>query len=198
MPITMREAMDQYFDKLMKKAKDRGYPCLRDSPFDCERKFELFLDRKTPEGNYGYWTPKLQTTAVDFSEVEAFLGGPLHPDLKDYYQTYWFADGIGGTVPCLWEEDGVDPKDWYTHDIDFGLDNVIPGRELRDLKSGVYYGEDFPGYISFGGDGCLSVCFNNKTGEVVLDDWVDFGKFRKLADNLPTLIASLDPEPMYF
>jgi len=69
MPITMRQAMDQYFDKLMKKAKDRGYPCLRDSPFDCERKFELFLDRKTPEGDYGYWTPKLQTTAVDFSEV---------------------------------------------------------------------------------------------------------------------------------
>ena len=49
------------------------------------------LDRE----GYAEWLPVLQDEPIMFEDLESELGFKIHPDIKQYFTTYWFMRLVG-------------------------------------------------------------------------------------------------------
>lgn len=130
--------------------------------------------------NEGYiqWKAAPKAEIYDFSEVKEQYNVEIHPDIKEYFNSYWFLELTGSYK-----------------DYSIILEPVIPGIGLKDFyhNLGEYYSshENQLKYIPIGfeSDGLL-VLVNNKTGEVLIEDH-ERGSYEKIAENLGELIKQM-------
>ncbi|MHC1686072.1 MAG: SecY-interacting protein Syd [Clostridiaceae bacterium] len=130
--------------------------------------------------NEGYiqWKAKQKGEIYDFKQVKDDFNVELNPDIKDYFDSYWFLE-LNGVY----------------EDYSIILEPVAPGIELKDFyyNLGEYYRshegklEYIP--IGFESDGFL-VVVNNKTGEVFIEDHERM-TYEKIADSLKELIKKM-------
>ena len=179
----LKLAMKNYFPKLLHSYNKMGYEC----PFTVaseDAKNVLLISKHDTEGWYN-WLPVEKTETTDFTALETKYFHKLHQDIKDYYNQYWFYD-ISGEVY-------IDDNMLFKM---VELERVVPGRELLDLDSHIeryYRGGNIFNFrmVPIGYANSLFVVVDNVTGEVFVDDRLEFGVFRKIADNLAELINKL-------
>ncbi len=109
-----------------------------------------------------YWFPVPQMPQVSFDRLSAALELTLHPDICDYYQTYW-SGTIGARAPHgdisllqLWNPD--DHERLMTNLIGHALEKR---RHRHDFT--VFFGTAEP-------DGERFLSIHNQTGEVLLEE----------------------------
>ena len=179
----LKLAMKNYFPKLLQSYNKMGY----EYPITVESedvKNVLLISKSNTEGWYN-WLPVEKTETTDFTALETKYFHKLHQDIKDYYNQYWFYD-ISGEVY-------IDDNMLFKM---VELERVVPGRELLDLDSHIeryYRGGNIFNFrmVPIGYANSLFVVVDNVTGEVFVDDRLEFGVFRKIADNLAQLINKL-------
>jgi hypothetical protein len=174
----MNIEMEAYFKRLLSSWQRRGSALPKIAPGDGEQP----LIYEGPPDEYGYvsWRPAKKTVYTDLTPVESAIEMPVHPSVKDYLNSYWFAEMAG-----------------KYGNLGITLMPVLPGIELQSfLAKLVGYKEahndrleHIPLGVEFNGD---LVVVNNRTGEVELEDY-ERGEFRTIAPKLETLIAGLTP-----
>ena len=172
----MIEAMENYFERLRASWKDRE-GTLPKAAVDEDAQPLIYVGEPDEEG-YVEWRATRKTVSTDLGPVEEATGQSIHPSVREYLNSYWFAELFG-------KYGGVGVT----------LAPVLPGLELTSfLTSLAGYKEahddridHIPVGTEFNGD---LVVIDNKTGEVLLEDY-ERGAFRSLAPNLETLIAGL-------
>ncbi|MED3809006.1 SecY-interacting protein Syd [Priestia megaterium] len=113
----------------------------------------------------------------NFEDVEKELNVQLHPDIKAYFNSYWFLE-LAGTY----------------NGYDLVLNSVVPGIELQDFKqeTKLYKAAhhqlvNIP--IGIESNGLLLVV-DNESGEVKLEDY-ERKSFERISENLSGLIRGL-------
>jgi hypothetical protein len=173
--MDMKKAMKTYFSR-RKAAYDQGAAFLFKTP-RLEEVGPLIYEGEEDEEGCISWKPVEKHTIHDFTELENQMGAVLHPSIKQYFNSYWFA-----------ELDGFIENDYIQ------LEPVLPRIELDGfaymLKG---YKENHPRleHIPLGmeGDGRI-VVVDNQHGTVRLEDF-ERKSFTFLAEDLATLISRL-------
>lgn len=181
----IKDAMRQYFPRLISRYKSVGeeYPIIAVP----DGTNNILLLSQINNSDWFYWLPIEKNTKTDFSEIEIKYGHTLHSEIKDYYNQYWFYI-LNGNV-YIDEQMGTDM---------IQLERVVPGYEIHDLDAHIeryYCGGNINNFrmIPVGFVQNVFVVVDNLTGEVFVDDRLEFGKFRKIADGLAELINKLEP-----
>lgn len=156
--MSMKEAFDIFFEK-----RDKFYEKYED--------VDLPLPMK----------PIIQTTTVNFIEIEDKLGFKIHISIKEFLSIYWFdkIEGFFKLHPV--ELSGIVPENNLVKNIEVGF---LVGKEhfLKDNK-----------YWYLGCSDPYSLLINNLTGEVtaVINDE---NKSIHIADSIEELIKNLECE----
>jgi hypothetical protein len=172
----MIREMESYFERLASSWRQRGSALPRVAVTGDEQ--PLIYEGAPDEFGYVQWRPTKKTIQTDLTPIEDAIEKPLHPSIKDYWNSYWFGE-LAGKYGKL----GIT------------LMPVLPGIELQSfLTQLVGYKEahqdrleHIPIGVEFNGD---LVVVNNQTGEVQLEDY-ERGEFRTIAPSLEALIAGL-------
>lgn len=51
---------------------------------------ELILLDTLSKNGYASWVPRLQEEKISFEKIEEELGFKIHPQIKEFLNTYWF------------------------------------------------------------------------------------------------------------
>lgn len=120
----------------------------------------LFISEKELSGRVE-WQPKEQMEKVDFTQAEETLGFAIHPQIKEFLNTYWFLELRGQT------ED--------VHQIQ--IDPVLPQMDIVELAKksfnvrGYRFNKDdnyflLASFCEINGDDGYAVLVANTTGKV--------------------------------
>jgi hypothetical protein len=185
----MKEAFDTFFKKLDKSSmealgKHPSVPYLE----GYVTKDLLLLDTLDKNG-YAEWKPELQKEPISFDDVEKELGFTIHPQIKEFYSTYFFRD-LGANIMT---SEGK---------VRFSLDQVLPSFDLKKIMfdgfnhSGAHYLNDHKyfligTYCKVGGIDNYLVHVNNDTCEVTAVHVGD-RKSIKLADSIEELLFNMN------
>lgn len=137
----------------------------------------IFEGEKDEEG-YIAWKPLKKDVNSNFEDVEQELNVQLHPDIKAYFNCYWFLDLAGNY-----------------NGYDLVLNPVVPGIELKDFKretelyKAVHNDQLVNTPIGIESNGLLLVV-DNESGEVKLEDY-ERNSFEIISGNLSELIENL-------
>ncbi|MEK5163914.1 hypothetical protein NYE69_16445 [Paenibacillus sp. FSL R5-0527] len=133
---------------------------------------------------------QVNTEQVDFSAAERELGFTLHPELQEYYGSFYFVE-LEGVI----DESQVPPTDqwenWFEFNKEFKLHIALQGLDpSQTMSEQLMYnytawtgGNDFGQRIWIGSIyaniGEILLVFNNQTGAV---EWIDteYGNFGDL------------------
>lgn len=168
--------MEIYFSKLLKEWEGfngtlpmtRWIEGTEDFIFEGEKDEEDCISQK----------PLKKDIKSNFEDIEKELNVHLHPDIKAYYNCYWFLELAGN----------------YNR-YDLVLNPVIPGVELKDFKQETELYKEandnqlFNTRIGIQANGLLLVV-DNETGEVKLEDY-ERNSFEVISENLSKLIGKL-------
>ncbi|MBH8585818.1 SecY-interacting protein Syd [Thermoactinomyces sp. CICC 10520] len=171
----MKEAMKTYFAR-RKAAYDQGAAFLFKTP-RLEGVAPLIYEGEEEEEGCISWKPVEKHIIHDFTELENQMGAVLHPSIKPYFNSYWFAE-LDGFI----ENDCIH---WS---------RCCPRIELDGFAYMVKgYRENHPRleHIPLGmeGNGRI-VVVDNQHGTVRLEDF-ERNSFTFLADDIPSLLTRL-------
>ncbi|WP_145409963.1 SecY-interacting protein Syd [Paenibacillus xylanexedens] len=128
--------------------------------------------------NYVQWKAIPKDEIYDFSEVKNEYNIELHPDIKEYFNSYWFLELTG-----------------RYEDYSVILEPVVPGIGLRDFYRNLKEHHHSHGNqlkyipIGFEADG-LIILVDNETGKVFIEDH-ESQTYEKIAENLVDLIEKM-------
>jgi hypothetical protein len=92
MEVTMKEAFDNYFERLNKLWMDKtGY--LPQVPRNDKLvQSGLYIENTENQYGKGYvaWQPQLQNEKVEFNLIEDSIGYTIAKSVKQFFSTYWF------------------------------------------------------------------------------------------------------------
>jgi hypothetical protein len=88
--MDMKEAMKTYFAR-RKAAYDQGAAFLFKTP-RLEGVAPLIYEGEEEEEGCISWKPVEKHIIHDFTELENQMGAVLHPSIKPYFNSYWFAE----------------------------------------------------------------------------------------------------------
>jgi hypothetical protein len=91
----LKEAFDIYFSGLNKFWRDR-YGTFPKVPNRKTIDNSLVIPNSLEKG-YVQWQPRLQQKSYDFRELQKEIGCDIHPQIIDYFTTYWFL-GLNGNI----------------------------------------------------------------------------------------------------
>lgn len=156
--MSMKEAFDVYFEK-----RNRFYEKYKN------------VDLPVP------MKPILQSTPVNFMEIENALGFKIHPSIKEFLSVYWF-DKIEGFFKF--------------HPVE--LSGIMPGKEVfKNIEVGFLVGKDHylkdNRYWYLGNSDPYSIYVNNLTGEVTAVITYE-SKSKYLTDSVEVLVRNLECE----
>ena len=83
---------------------------------------ELLLMETLKDG-YVVWRPQLQEKKISFESVEKELGFKIHPQIKEFFNTYYFRK----LEARIMSDEG---------DVVFLLDQILPGMDLAECLKG--------------------------------------------------------------
>ncbi|MAV25932.1 MAG: SecY-interacting protein [Gammaproteobacteria bacterium] len=150
-------------------------------PFDEE--WRSPCEQEQSRGNT-YWFPVEQRPNVSFERLSEALEVTLHPDICDYYQTFW-----SGSLGARDEQRDISLLQLWNHDDHERLMSNLIGHALekRRLKHDftIFFGTAEPD-----GERILSV--HNRTGEVLLE-YPGVEPFEVLASGLSEYLDTLTP-----
>jgi len=172
----MKQELDDYFKRKYARWR-RHRNSLPLISWDEDVPSFMYIGEVNDEG-YVQWRVAHKAENDDFSEVRKKYNVDLHPDIVEYFNSYWFLELTG-----------------EYEDYNIILEPVVPGIGLRDFyhKLEEYYSShdnqlnDIP--IGFEADGLL-VLVNNQTGEVLIEDH-ERGTYEQIADSLKELISQM-------
>ena len=154
------------------------------SPFDATWRSPCEVGRR---GNQTCWCPIRQSPEVDFSGLANALEARIHPDIRQYYGSYW--SGTLETTSTDKDEGRVSLIQlWNMQDFDRLIANLI-GHALAKQRQRqgmtVFFANTEP-------DSELFLSIDNETGTVLLEEP---GKppLRKVAANVATFLSRLTP-----
>jgi len=138
------------------------------------------------------WRPVPQTPKVDFSGLENALGTTIHPDIVEYFSSFWSSTIEGKSI----EGHASLIQLWNQADFDRLIENFI-GHALakRQLKEPLTL---FIATTEADSEYFLSI--NNSTGAVLLEE-PGRPPLRQVEDNLETFLRRLTPaasQPVVF
>ena len=148
---------------------------------------ELLLMETLKDG-YVVWRPKLQENKFSFESVERELGFKIHPQIKQYYNTYYFRS----LQARIMSDEGL---------VIFYLDGILPGVDLAKMvKGNISDGEThyirnkvffkIGTYCKIDGVDSYLVHVNNETCEVTAVEVGDRHSV-KLADSIEDLLMNM-------
>ncbi|MDM5186242.1 SecY-interacting protein Syd [Bacillus sp. DX4.1] len=171
----MKKIMQEYFERFVLKWNEFNgtFPQI---PINEDLDTLMYIGQKDEEG-YISWKPVEKNEYHDFKEFEEKLNVILHPDIKEYFNSFWFLEMIG-----------------WIEDYNINLFPVAPGVEpylfmervqeyLLKERETIY----IP--IGFESNGMLLV-INNNTGEIFIEDF-ETEKLQFLGISLKSLISQL-------
>ncbi len=178
----MKEAFETFFEEMCRN-------CIPGVPYKegFVSKELLLLDTLNKNG-YAEWRPRLQEDKISFEKIEEELGFKIHPQIKEFLNTYWFRTLEAKMEVC-------------EKKISFTLMQLIPGTRFDELirtrfnYSGAHYLKDHNYFLI--GTYCrvdnvdsYLVQVNNETGEVTA---VHVGARRsiKLANSIEDLLMNM-------
>lgn len=174
----LKIAMKIYFDRLLSRWSeiDGGLP---QAPIIEDVEPTFYLEGSDEEG-IAQWRPIEKTVTTDLSEIEAVIRTELHSTIKEYFNSYWFAN-LGG----------------HYHGYGIQLESVLPGIEDKIFLGKVVgyrttHGDDrifIP--MGFEKNGLL-VVVENGSGRVCFEEYGS-NRFEEVAESLESLIANLIP-----
>jgi hypothetical protein len=135
------------------------------------------------ENGYIQWKPLRQDTSVDFSSIEDKLKVSFHPQIKEYFASYWFLSMIGR----------IDDKQLRFTIIPSGI-NII--NLIEDRVKWVI--QNFPnrsaqielGFATVNGDDSYLIYVDNATANVSCVQMED--KHEVMLDTLEKVIAEME------
>ena len=168
-------------EKFVKLALDNRNGRLFRRPFDNEWRS---LCEHYQEKNFSYWSPVKQDIPVSFAGLENALEIEIHPDIKEYYGTFWSgsleANSSEGPLSLI--------QLWNEQDYDRLIENLI-GHSLNKKKLGapftVFFATTDPGSEYF-----LSI--ENITGSIVLEEPTN-KKIREIDSGINTFLERIAP-----
>jgi len=174
--VSIKEAMNQYF-ALRKEAADEGLDFLFKTPFDEEIGSAIYVGEVDSE-DYISWRPVEKNEFYDFQPMEEDLGCKIHPSVKAYFNSYWFAD-----------------LDGFFKDHYIKLESVLPNAyiqsyssRLREYKNNHNHTLD---HIPLGMEGNgLIVVVDNRDGSVKLEDF-ERNAFEAISESIEQFIVEL-------
>lgn len=186
--MSMKEAFEAFFEEMTQNyINEWGVP--PQAPCNEKRRpTGLFLlETKNSEG-YAQWKPKLQEKTTSFDAIEKELGFTIHPQIKEYFSTYWF---LGLEAKII--------KD--NEKISFTLSGVTQYTSLEDVFrnnfncEGTHYLSDhnyfmLGTYCKIDGVDSYLVQVNNETGEVTAVEVMDKRSVH-LADSIEELLCNM-------
>jgi SecY interacting protein Syd len=160
MTIAVKTALQQFVDAYLIEAGKSG----REFPgveFDAEWLSDCQNESVDMDGLVG-WQPVEQSQPVDFSGLENALELPIHPDVKEYFGSFW-----SGSLEATCKEGQVSLIQlWNPQDFDRLIENLI-GHALakKRLKQSftVFFATTEP-------DSELFLSIDNETGAVLLEE----------------------------
>ncbi|MFS0901775.1 SecY-interacting protein Syd [Priestia aryabhattai] len=172
----MKQAMEIYFNKLLKEWEAFNGTLPMAQWIEEAEKF-IFESKKDEEG-YIAWKPLKKDGNSNFEDVEKELSVQLYPDIKAYFNCYWFLELAGNY-----------------NGYDLVLNPVVPGIELKDFKQetklykAAHNHQLVNIHIGIESNGLLLVV-DNESGEVKLEDY-ERKSFERISGNLSELIGNL-------
>lgn len=172
----MKQTLKDYFERkyLRWKQNKNSLPLIA---WDEDVSRFMYIGDINHEG-YTQWKAVEKNEFYDFEAIEGEFNVKLHFDIKEYFNSYWFLEMVGGFG-----------------DYSIILEPVAPGIGLRDFHANLkeYYQSHNKklNYIPIGfeSDGLL-VVLDNETGEVYIEDH-ERGIYKKIAGSLKELINKL-------
>ena len=178
----MKEAFETFFEEMCRN-------CIPGVPYKegFVSKELILLDTLNKNG-YAEWRPRLQEDKISFEKIEEELGFKIHPQIKEFLNTYWFRTLEAKMEVC-------------EKKISFTLMQLIPGTRFDELirtrfnYSGAHYLKDHNYFLI--GTYCrvdnvdsYLVQVNNETCEVTA---VHVGDRRsiKLANSIEDLLMNM-------
>ncbi|QTL52479.1 SecY-interacting protein Syd [Priestia aryabhattai] len=172
----MKQEMEIYFNKLLKEWE--GFNGTLPMTQWIEGAEDFIFEGKKDEDDYIYWKPLIKGVKSNFEDIEKKLNVHLHPDIKAYFNCYWFLELAGNY-----------------NGYDLVLNPVIPGIELKDFKhetklyKEAHNDQLFNIPIGIEANGLLLVV-DNESGEVKLEDY-ERNSFEIISESLSKLIKNL-------
>ena len=155
---------------------------LLSSPFDPEWRSDCEVHQRF---DHIYWRPIAQSPPVDFTGLENAIEECIHPDVINYYSSYW-----SGTLEADSEEGRVSLIQlWNPDDFERLIANLI-GHALNKMKSKnpytIFFANTDPNSELF-----LSI--DNNSGVVILEEP---GKppIREVESDIGTFLTRLEPK----
>ncbi|GAB1803550.1 SecY-interacting protein Syd [Priestia megaterium] len=174
--VNVKQAMEIYFTKLLKewKAFNGTLPMTE----WMEETEQFIFEGEKDEEAYIAWKPLKKEVDSNFEDVEKELKVQLHPDIKAYFNSYWFLELAG-----------------IYNGYDLVLNSVVPRIKLQDFKQetrlykAAHHHQFVNIPIGIESNGLL-VVVDNKSGEVKLEDY-ERKSFERISGNLSGLIRGL-------
>ena len=132
-----------------------------------------------------HWRPRRRGPRADFGGLEAALEVELHPDIKDFYGSFW-----GAPIELFAEEGGLTLiQIWNDEDFDRLGENVI-GHALakRRIRAPLTV------FVAIADEGEFMLSVDNATGTVVLEEPGSLPT-REISPNLAAFLNRLSPVP---
>ena len=175
MTMTVKEAMRDYFDRLLAKCREQGQELPR---FSFEQDFEPWIYASAPdECGWAAWRPLEKTERHELSAIAPDLS-PFHASIEAYFNSFWFCALEGGLDTFSLSLEAVTP----------GLEPELFLANARGY-AGAHGGRlrHVPIGVELNG---LQVVVDNETGAVAIEDW-ERGTFQEIAASLSELIHEL-------
>ena len=183
----MKEAFETFFKEMDRNSIAKKGKLPRVPYTNGESSKELILT-ETLEDGYAVWRPELQKKKLSFEEIEEELGFKIHPQIKQYVNTYYFLRLEGRIM----SDEG---------EVLVSLDQIIPTTNLANwLKysisdSETHYLNDkvfflIGSYCNINGIDSYLVHVDNETCEVTAVEVGDRHSV-KLADSIEDLLMNM-------
>ncbi len=151
-------------------------------PFDPEWVSPCQVGEPAQDGTIA-WRPRRRIAAPDWSGLERALGAPLHPDVAEFYGSFW-----SDPVPVRAEEGAaVLIQVWNERDHERLQENLI-GHALQKMRRR----EPLTLFVACTDEGDLTLGVDNATGAVVLEQ-PGQPPLRQVAATLAAFLARLEP-----
>ena len=152
---TVTDALQHLFDQAINRAEDQ----LLRTPFDPEWRSAAEFRQ---EGDETLWRPVRQSPPVDFSGLANAIDGPVHPDISNYYASFW-----AGTLEATSAEGHVSLIQlWNEDDFERLIGNLIGHYMAKKRQRNpftVFFANTEP-------DSELFLSINNDDGAVLLEE----------------------------
>lgn len=173
----MKEEMKKYFDKLIEVWKGFNNSLPKVPWNDMVR--PIIYEGEIDQDEYICWKPVEKNIIHDFNDIEELVGIKFHESIKEYFNSYWFAELAG-----------------FCNSYNIILEPVLPGMELNNFVAQLIGYKEIHSEkldkIPLGVEGrnSLLVVIDNNSGIVELEDF-ETGRIEIISNSIQQLISDI-------